>query len=73
MSSHQRRLTPDERRAVILRAAVKLTRDNGGSVLAWSRADVAQACEVQTSEDTVKHYFTQPDLRAAVEDVLTAE
>lgn len=58
------RLTPDERRAVILRAAVQLTKERG--LFEWSRHDVVNHCEIATSHSTVKHYFTQPDLRAAV-------
>ena len=59
------RMNPDDRRKVILRAAVALTRA-AGCVDSWSRADVAQACSPPTSHETVKHYFTMPELRRAV-------
>lgn len=64
----KRRLTPDERRAVILYAAIRLTKKYG--VFGWTCSDVARACEVSTSEDTVKHYWSQQDLRAAVKKAL---
>lgn len=60
------RLTPDQRREIIVQAALRLTRDR--STLGWTRADVAAACEVPTSADTVKEYFTMHELREAVED-----
>lgn len=59
------RLTPDERREIIVQAAMCLT-ETHGSLYAWSRQDVATACEITTTSDTVKHYFTMPDLREAV-------
>jgi DNA-binding transcriptional regulator YbjK len=59
------RLTPDERREIIVQAAVRLTQERA-SLYAWSRQDVADACEIPTTSDTVKHYFTMPDLREAV-------
>ena len=61
------RLTPDERREIIIRAALRLTAERG-SACAWTRQDVAEACEIPTTSDTVKHYFTMPELR----DVVTA-
>jgi DNA-binding transcriptional regulator YbjK len=61
------RLTPDERRELIIQAAVRLTRDRD-SLYAWSRQDVAEACEIPTTSDTVKHYFTMPELRAVVSE-----
>jgi len=66
------RMDPDDRRKVILRAAVALTRD-AGCVDSWSRADVAQACNPPTSLETVKHYFTMPELRRAVRLLLEPE
>jgi hypothetical protein len=59
------RLTPDQRRAVILDAAVRLTKDRG-SVLAWTCGDVADACSVPTNFETVKEYYTMEQLRQAV-------
>lgn len=59
------RLTPDERREVIVAAACRLTTTRG-DVYAWTRQDVADECETPTSIDTVKHYFTMPDLRETV-------
>lgn len=62
------RLAPDQRREIIVQAALRLTRDRHGSTLGWTRADVAAACEVPTSADTVKEYFTMSELREAVEE-----
>lgn len=62
----QRRLTPDERRKVILDAAIELTKQNDGDVLSWTREDLAKACAVPTAVDTIKHYYTQPELRELV-------
>lgn len=59
------RLTADQRRKIILDAAAKLTTERE-SLLAWTRQDVADACEVPTTVDTVKHYYTMDDLREAV-------
>ena len=61
----QRRMTPEERRGVIVQAALKTSEKNGLS--AWTRQDVAEVCAVATSAETVKHYFPiQDDLRKAV-------
>ena len=60
------RMSPEGRREVILRAAVALTREADGCLDSWSRQDVANKCVPPTSPETVKHYFSQPDLRAAV-------
>lgn len=59
------RMRPDDRREVILRAAVALTQD-AGCTDSWSRQDVANKCMPPTSLETVKHYFLMPDLREAV-------
>lgn len=60
------RLTPDERREIILTAATKVARDAPGGVMALTMESVASACQPPTSKDTVKHYWTMPDLRQAV-------
>ena len=60
------RMYPDDRREVILKAAVGLTLADGGTINTWSRNDVARACVPVTSNETVKRYWKMPDLRAAV-------
>lgn len=62
--TYQTRLTPEDRRDVIIDAAARLIR-TGTDPLALTRARVAGACRVETSPDTVKHYFTMEELRAA--------
>ena len=64
------RMSPEGRREVILRAAIALTREADGCLDSWSRQDVASKCTPPTSPETVKHYFSQPDLRAAVRVLL---
>ena len=62
----QKRLTPDERRKVIVAGAVAV-HCRSDSLYEWTRKDVAAACEIQTSPETVKKYFpTMPVLRDAV-------
>ena len=63
------RMLPEGRREVILRAAVALTQD-AGCIDSWSRQDVANKCVPPTSPETVKHYFSQPDLRETVRVLL---
>ena len=64
------RMSPEGRREVILRAAVSLTREADGCMDSWSRQDVANKCMPPTSPETVKHYFSQPDLRDTVRALL---
>ena len=64
------RMSPEGRRGVILRAAVSLTREADGCLDSWSRQDVANKCVPPTSLETVKHYFSQPDLRETVRVLL---
>ena len=64
------RMSPEGRREVILRAAVSLTREADGCMDSWSRQDVACKCVPQTSQETVKHYFSMPDLRETVRALL---
>ena len=64
------RMSPEGRREVILRAAVSLTREADGCLDSWSRQDVANKCVPPTSPETVKHYFSQPDLRDTVRALL---
>ena len=54
------RLDPSIRRKVIVDAAVKLS-VKSESVHTWTREDVAKACTVETSVETVKHYFPAVD------------
>ena len=49
------RLTPHQRRAVILKAAVQIASDHG--LRSVNHGDVAKRCMVQTSTKTVRHYF----------------
>ena len=64
------RMSPEGRREVILRAAVSLTREADGCLDSWSRQDVANKCVPPTSLETVKHYFSMPDLRETVRALL---
>ena len=64
------RMSPEGRREVILRAAVSLTREADGCLDSWSRQDVASKCVPPTSQETVKHYFSMPDLRDTVRALL---
>ena len=47
-----------------------LTREADGCLDSWSRQDVANKCVPPTSPETVKHYFSQPDLRETVRALL---
>lgn len=61
----RRRLTPDERRGVILAAARRVA-SRHENPLAMTRAEVAEACDIPTSFETVKLYFPHmADLRKA--------
>ena len=60
------RLTRDERRKVIVKGAIR-AHHASDSLYKWTRDDVAKACEIQTSPETVKKYFpNMPDLRDVV-------
>lgn len=60
MSSNNKiRLPPERRRHMIWTAAVQLSKTVG--LLGWTRKDVAAACAVTTSDETVKHYFKSQD------------
>ena len=63
------RMSPEGRREVIIKAAIALTRE-AGCIDSWSRQDVANKCVPPTSPETVKHYFSQPDLRETVRVLL---
>ena len=63
------RMSPEGRREVIIKAAIALTRE-AGCIDSWSRQDVANKCVPPTSPETVKHYFSQPDLRETVRALL---
>lgn len=54
------RLKPEIRRRVIVDAAVELSKSQE-SVHTWTREDVAQSCKIDTSVETVKHYFPAID------------
>ncbi len=59
------RLTPETRRALILRAAVRYARAHG--LVKLTHSGVAGHCVTATSTDTVRHYFsTKMDLWQAV-------
>ena len=64
------RMSPEGRREVIIKAAIALTREAGGCLDSWSRQDVACKCVPPTSQETVKHYFSMPDLRETVRALL---
>jgi len=64
------RMSPEGRREVIIKAAIALTREADGCIDSWSRQDVACKCVPQTSQETVKHYFSMPDLRDTVRALL---
>ena len=49
------RLTPDQRRAVIITAALRIARD--GHLSDVTHGTVAKRCTVHTSTATVKRYF----------------
>lgn len=55
------RLQPEQRRALIITAAVRIAREGG--LLAVTHGDVAKRCSIATSIATVKHYFPE---RAAI-------
>lgn len=60
------RLTPEIRRKVIIDAAAKLSIAQQ-NVHNWTRQDVADNCVIETSVETVKHYFPAiDDLRREV-------
>lgn len=55
------KLTHEQRRAVIITAALRIATDTG--IWAVSHSTVAKRCVVPTSASTVKHYFaTKGDL-----------
>ena len=61
----RRRLTPKERKQIILDAATRLSNELG--LHNWTQQRVADECRVQTSLDTIKKYFgTTDNLRRAV-------
>jgi hypothetical protein len=63
-------MSPEGRREVIIKAAIVLTREADGCLDSWSRQDVACKCVPPTSQETVKHYFSMPDLRETVRALL---
>lgn len=59
------RMTVDQRRSVIITAALRIARERGLSAV--NQGDVAKRCVVATSEKTVRHYFAcRADLWSAV-------
>ena len=59
------RLQPDNRRAVIVSAAISIAKTEG--LHRVTHGAVAGRCKIQTSTKTVRHYFaTQVDLWRAV-------
>lgn len=60
-----RRLQPDQRRTVIITAAVREAKDKG--LVNVTHGSVAKRCTLQTSAHTVRHYFeTQTQLWLAI-------
>lgn len=60
-----RRLQPDQRRSVIIVAAVREATDKGLANV--THGSVAKRCSLQTSIHTVRHYFeTQTQLWLAI-------
>jgi len=53
------RLTPERRRAVIVTAALKLSKAQG--ICGWTRQDLADACDTPTSKETTKYHFKSLD------------
>lgn len=51
------RLTPDQRRSVIITAAVRIAREAG--LCRVTHGDVAKRCTVATSTALVRHYFPE--------------
>lgn len=49
------KLTPDQRRNIILQAAVRIGRADG--ITGITHGNVAKRCSVPTSKETVKYYF----------------
>lgn len=64
MMKNNAKLQPDERRAVIVSAAVELANDKGLSEVTFH--SVAQKCRMDTMPRTVQHYFKIGELRRAV-------
>lgn len=59
------RMQPDNRRAVIITAAISIAKAHG--LHRVTHGDVAKLCKIETSTKTVRHYFaTQVDLWQAV-------
>lgn len=63
------RLQPEQRRAVIITAAVSIAREHG--LHRVTHGDVAKRCRVITSIKTVRHYFA--DQAALWRAVMEAE
>lgn len=61
------RLTPEQRKTVIMRAALKIVRSEG--LASVTRRHVSEKCEVQTSTEIIRHYYPhKEDLWRAVID-----
>lgn len=58
------KLPPDERKAVIITAAVEVANEKGIGELTFQ--NVAEACRMKTTVRTVCHYFKIGELRQAV-------
>ena len=55
MNMHRQRFSPEERRAIVLTAAVTVANDRGLAAVTWDA--VARACTVRTSVGTAREYF----------------
>lgn len=58
------KLPPDQRKALILSAAIDVANDKGLSEVSFDT--VSKACRMKTTPRTVAHYFLIGDLRKAV-------
>lgn len=67
------RLDPEQRKRMIVQAAIKIAKERGLQHV--NHSAVAKRCPLQTSTSTVRHYFTtQIDLQTAcviIDDSLT--
>ena len=66
----RKRLTPEQRRSIIIEAGVDLARKRG-DLLMLTVHDVAANCRITTAPITVRHYFRTIDaLRDAVGEAM---
>ena len=64
-------MTPEQRRDVIVTAAVRIARESENGVHAVSHGAVAKRCSIPTTARTVRHYFRdRAALWAATEEAM---